>query len=118
MSPSIFVANQLYKYFPTDTLVKVGVRAAFLKNPDTKYDFGGHILYENADVILFTGLPKRIEVDGEDMIKIFQYQHNSLLCGCYDLKQTNKCKFNEFHFEYDNKKYYDIEDVDLLLSNL
>ena len=75
-------------------------------------------VYENDDVILFTALPKRIEVDGENMIELFQYQHNSLLGGCYDLKQTNKCKFDEFHFEYDNKKYYDIEDVELLLSNL
>ena len=73
---------------------------------------------KNDDVILFTALPKRIEVDGENMIELFQYQHNSLLGGCYDLKQTNKCKFDEFHFEYDNKKYYDIEDVELLLSNL
>ena len=118
MNPAIFVANQLYKYFTTDTLVKVGVGTAFLKNPDTKYEFGGRILYENADVILFSALPKRIEIDGENMIELFTYQHNSLLGKCYDLKQSNKCKFDEFHFEYDNKKYYDIEDVEILLSNI
>lgn len=118
MNPYIFVTNQLHKYFPTDTLVKVGVGTAFLKNPDTKYEFGGRVIYENDDVILFTALPKRIEIDGENLIELIQYQHNSLLGRCYDLKQTNKCKFDEFYFEYDNKKYYDIEDVELLLSNL
>lgn len=118
MNPYIFVSNQLHKYFPTDTLVKVGVCTAFLKNQDTKYEFGGHVLYKNSNVILFSGLPKRIEIDGENLIELFQYQHSSLLSGCYDLKQTNKCKFDEYHFEYDNKKYYEIEDVELLLSNL
>lgn len=118
MNPSIFVANQLYKHFPTDTLVKVGVSTVFLKNPDTKYVFGGHVLYENADVILFTAIPKRIEVDGENMIELFPYQHSDFLGHCYTLKQTNNCKFDEFHFEFNSKKYYEIEDVNILISEL
>lgn len=116
MNPSIFVANQLYKYFPTDTLVKVGTASAFLKDKSTEYDFGGKVLYENEDVVLFAGLPKRIEIDGENLIDSFQYQHNDLLGYCFKLKQTNKCDFDEFCFNYDGKKYYDIEDVQLLVA--
>lgn len=115
MIVNIFVANQLYKFFPTDTLVKVGAGTAFLKDKSTEYSFGGPIAYENNDVILFHGLPKRIEVDGENLVESFQWQHNALLADCCNLKQNKTCIFNEFDFVYEGKKYYDIEDVELLL---
>lgn len=118
MNPAIFVANQLNKYFKSDTLVKVGATTAFLKDEKTKYSFGGKVLYENDAVVLFGGLPKRIEVDGENMLELFQYQHNRLLSGCYVLKQNETCKFSEYYFEYNGKKYYDVEDVELLILDI
>ena len=95
MNPAIFVANQLHKFFKADELVKVGVCTAFLKDEKTKYEFGGRIAYENDRVIMFHGLPKRIEVDGENLIELLQYELCDLLADCYNLKHIKACKFDE-----------------------
>lgn len=116
MNPAIFVANQLYKYFSTDELVKVGVFTAFLKDEKTSYDFGGKIAYENNHVVLFYGIPKRIEVDGENMIELLQYEHCELLADCYNLKHKKACDFGENEFKYNEQTYYNIEDVSNLLG--
>lgn len=116
MSTRIFVANQLHKFFGEDTLVKVGVGTAFLKNPKTKYDFGGSIAYENEHVVMFNGLPKRVEIEGVNMVDALQYEHNDFLGYCCTLRQDPTCKFGEFDFEYDGKKYYNIEDVFTILG--
>lgn len=116
MKAGIFVANQLHKYFPNDTLVKVGVGTAFLKDPNTKYSFGGPISYENEHLIMFHGLPKRIEVDGENLIELFKYEHSDFLAGCCILQQNPTCKFDDHSFTFEGKTYYDIEDVELLLT--
>lgn len=116
MSAHIFIANQLHKYFPTDTLVKVGVGTAYIKDPNTNYDFGGAVRYENENVILFHGLPKRIEIDGENMLDLLHYEHNAFLADCCILRQNKTCIFDEYKFEYEGKTYYEIEDVQSLLA--
>lgn len=116
MNPVIFISNQLYNMYESESLLKVGVCTVFLKRQDTEYSFGGKILYENDNIIIFIGLPKRIEIDDMNLVDSIDYIHTSELSMCYDLKQSKQCKFDEFLFEFDKKKYYSIDDLKLLLT--
>ena len=107
----LFLANQMYKLFGTERLVKIGVNTVFTKDRNNTYEFGGKIYAENEDMVLFYGLPKRIEIHGDNVTALIEYEHNDLLGVCCELRQDKTCEFDENYFIYQGVKYYDIRDL-------
>lgn len=112
MNPTIFIASQLNKLYTSESLVKVGVNTAFIKDQNQNYSFGGKIYYEDKDVIVFHGLPKRIEIEGDNLAACLEYEHNDLLGICYNLKQKEGTLFYKDYFLYDGEIYYSIHDLE------
>lgn len=82
-----------------------------LQDRNNTYEFGGKIYAENEDMVLFYGLPKRIEIHGDNVTALIEYEHNDLLGVCCELRQDKTCVFDENYFIYQGVKYYDIRDL-------
>ena len=117
MSPVVFIAKQLHKIYPHESFIKVGVNTAFVKDKSQNYEFGGRIYLETDDIVLFHGLPKRIEVEGVNLLGALELERDDLLTICYNLKQDITCKFEEKYFEFKGKKYYDVFDLETIQEN-
>ena len=114
---TLFIANQLVELFPYDSLIRIGVCTAFIKKNGVDYDFGGRVYYENDDVIIFSGLPKRIEVDGLDLIELLQWEQSDLLGKCLELVKQGAV-FNQYEFDLNGNVYDHIEYVEQLLQTM
>lgn len=112
-NPVFFIAQHLYKFFNVETLVRIGVHTVFLKDK-SKYDFGGNIVKETDDYVIFIANPKRINIDGDtdnlmDCIT-WERDHNEILTTCLEARKYG-VKFRDDYFEHNGKKFYEIEDL-------
>ena len=112
MSPLYFISNQLHMVYPIESFIKLGVCTAFIKDKNQDYSFNGKKFYETDDVVVFTGLPKCIELDGENLLGALELEYDFMLSTCYKLKQDNECSFEIDHFMYKGRKYKSILDLD------
>lgn len=112
MSPVVFLAKQLHKLYAIESFIKVGVNTVFIKDKKQNYEFSGRVYIETDDIVMFHGLPKCIEVEGENLLGALELERNDLLTTCFNLKQDSSCNFEENSFTFKGKMYYDIFDLD------
>ncbi len=115
-NPVFFIANHLYKMFPVDTLVRIGMHTVFLKDK-SNYDFGGNIIKETDEYTIFIAKPKRINIDNDNynMMECITWERDDNLTKCLEARKHGVI-FHFDHFEYKGKNYYELDDIDKIIN--
>lgn len=109
---AIFIANQLFMQSMSDVLYKIGMYTAFMKDSKTSYDFAGKILYEDKNIVIFAGKPKRISIDGENLTEMLFVERTDEYLGLFQIiKQTHTVDFKDNCFTVDGIEHYSLNDL-------
>lgn len=110
---AIFIARQLFLEQSYDDLFKIGMYTAFFKANNTKYDFGGRVLHEDENIVIFAGKPKRITIEGENLTEAIDVSVTAENYVGYvqSLKQTYKLDFYPDHFTIEGCDHHTLVDL-------